>query len=175
MIGGEAGRVQISPAVDDGYGNPEPMRRLHPIVWLVAALLALLLATDILRSRRRADEIAPLRENLRALRAAADSCRMALTGEEARLDAFDARLDSIRRRVRELESLDPRGVPADSYQTYLSAFDAYNDSVATWSGRADTLRSRWERCLAITEEHNELADSVRALLIRQLEEAESRR
>lgn len=145
------------------------------MIWVVAAALALMLAWEVLSLRRGPDEIAPLRDELRVLRAAADSCQASMEGEQLSMEVFDARLDSLRSRVRELESRDPRGVPADSYQVYLSAFDRYNDSVATWTARTDTVRARWTRCRSITEAHNTLADSVRRLLIRQLEEAEERR
>ena len=148
---------------------------MHPLIWVAAAVLAVVLAWEVIALRRGPDTIAPLRERLRALRAAADSCQASLEGDALRMEAFDTRLDSLRERVRELESRDPRGVPADSYSIYLRAFDSYNDSVSTWTARADTVRARWERCRSVTESHNLLADSVREMLIRQLEEAERRR
>lgn len=150
-------------------------RRVHPLLWAAAAILAAMLVREVVSLRRGPDEIGPLRDELRVLRAATDSCRVALQGDAARMEAYDAHLDTMRARVRELESMDPRGVPADSYRIYLGAFDSYNDSVAGWSARADTVRARWERCRAVTETHNQLADSIRRLLIQQIEEAERRR
>lgn len=150
-------------------------RSIHPFVWVAAAVLAVMLAWEVISLRRGPDETEPLRDRLRELRAAADSCQASLAGDRLRLEAYDAHLDTLRERVRDLERMDPRGVPADSYQTYLRAFDQYNDSVAGWTARADTVRARWGRCRAVTEEHNALADSVRQMLIRQLEEAEGRR
>jgi hypothetical protein len=67
--------------------------------------------------------------------------------------------------------MDPRGVPADSYEAYLETFDAYNDAVPGWSERADTLQAQWRRCRDVTEVHNQLADSLRQLMAARAAEA----
>ncbi len=141
----------------------------------VLLILALLAGTAILISERRRPRgqqaMLELRETLRTLRASADSCRIAVERDASRFEAFDHTLDSLRARVDSLESIDPRGVPADSYATYLEAFDRYNDSIAGWTRRADSLRVRDARCREIAELHNVLADSLRMMLVRQLEDA----
>lgn len=151
------------------------MRRLQPLFWIAVALLAAAFAWELYSLRQPPDIITPLREELRVLRAAADSCRNALDADQMRFDAYDETVDSMQARVRSLEGIDPRGVPADSYDVYLGAFDRYNESVEGWTERADTVRARWERCRVATEEHNVLADSLRRILVRQLEEAQQSR
>lgn len=146
------------------------MKRIHPGLWIMAALLAGMLAWELTGLRAGPDVIAPVRDRLHELRAAADSCQASIEGDAARFQAFDAHVDSLRERVRELEGRDRRGVPADSYAMYLEVFDEYNDSVDGWSNRADTVQTRWERCRMLTEAHNLLADSLREMLVRQLEE-----
>lgn len=149
-------------------------RRIH---WLVVSLIPLvtLLAYLIGRPARRQDAITPLVDSLEVLRGLADSCRTELDQGTAGFDDYDRRLDSLRTRVRDLEALDPRGVPADSYEVYLQVFEEYNDSVPGWTHRADSLRARWTHCRDLAETHNELADSVHDLLLKQLQEAERRR
>jgi hypothetical protein len=104
-----------------------------------------------------------LRQELAGLRTAADSCRSALEREEARLQASDARFDSLRNLIDYYEGLDPRGVPADSYEVYLDAFNTYNESIPERAAAGDTLRAHWEICRAMTSRHNAIADSARAL------------
>ncbi len=112
--------------------------------------------------RGRAEE---LRRDLRERRLAVDSCRMALSAEEARFRDFDERVDSLRERVRDLEALHPEGVPADSFRTYLEVFGSYNEAIPSWEARAESLQRGWEDCTAMVEEHNEMADSLRMLLV----------
>jgi hypothetical protein len=145
---------------------------LQPLFWVAVVLMAAVFAWELFGMRRPPDIVTPIREDLRVLRAAADSCKSALEADQLRFETFDDRLDSMRTRVRDLEAIDARGVPADSYSVYLGAFDRYNDSISGWTTRADTVRARWERCLAVTEEHNLLADSLRRILVRQLEESQ---
>lgn len=104
-----------------------------------------------------------LREKLQALRASADSCRDSLEQEEARFLAYNQRLDSLRGRIDSLESLDPRGVPVDSYRIYLEAFDRYNQGVPGWETAVDSLQAHWRACRILVREHNRLADSARDL------------
>jgi hypothetical protein len=141
------------------------MRRRR-IAWLGVAVVVLATAGvfSIVRTLHAPAAIAMLRDSLSILRTAADSCRIELdTGQEGLLD-YNARLDSLRARVREMESRDPRGVAADSYAIYLGLFEAYNDSVAAWGGRVDELQTRHGDCLVLIEAHNTVADSLRRLL-----------
>jgi hypothetical protein len=133
----------------------------------VQALLILLLLLagagiySVSRALREPTELAMLHDSLAVLRAAADSCREAVDSAQVDLLAYNTWLDSLRGRVRQLESHDPRGVPADSYDVYMGVFDRYNDSVGTWQGRVESLQAGQERCLAVTAAHNELADTLR--------------
>jgi hypothetical protein len=141
------------------------MRR-KKIVWLVsgAALLAMagiLSLADVLHER---DGVTALRDSLAVLRAAADSCRVAVDDDQAGLHEYSERLDSLRGRVRGLEAHDPRGVPADSFGIYMEVFERYNDSARAWDARVDSLQAGLQRCRAVTESHNMLADSLRRLL-----------
>jgi hypothetical protein len=135
-------------------------------MWIAFAAVAIPVLYVIGRANRPPALIPPLRDSLQVLRLAADSCRADLDRGTALLHAYDERIDSLRTRVRRFESLDRRGVPADSYEVYLGAFEQYNDSVAGWTARTDTLRVRLDRCRTLTETHNMIADSLRRLLVR---------
>lgn len=111
--------------------------------------------------RRRARQV---QEALRAQRRSAEECRMDLVTAEAGFRAYDARVDSLRSRVDQLESLHPEGVPADSFSIYLDAFDAYNEAVEGWDARVDALREERTSCVEIVERHNQLSDSLRGIL-----------
>lgn len=89
---------------------------------------------------------------------------MDLVTAEAGFRAYDSRVDSLRSRVEELESLHPEGVPADSFDIYLEAFDDYNEAVEGWEGRVDALREERTECVEIVERHNQLSDSLRGIL-----------
>lgn len=137
---------------------------------VVAGLVAVLagggyVAWDLLGPPTPRERLTSLRDTLRARRAAADSCRRVLSYEEASFQDYDERIDSLRERVRGYEALDPEGVPADSYGIYLEAFDRYNDAVPGWEARAESLEAVWQECRALVREHNEMADSVRRLLV----------
>jgi DNA repair ATPase RecN len=151
------------------------VKRENRVRWVLLGALILIAATTVVlqvgRSGEREEPLAPLRDTLRVLRTTVESCQDSLTWNTSRLQADRERLDSLRARVRALEAMDPRGVPADSYATYLEIFDRYNDSVDSWTAEADTLDRKWTRCRDLTETHNELTDSLHRALVRQLEEA----
>lgn len=125
---------------------------------LVAVLVMALV--DLMRPVPPEDRLRALRDEMASLRTAADSCRLALETEEAALQASDARLDSIRGRIEFLESLDPRGVPADSYPVYIRAFNEYNAEIPARAAAGDTLGAHFDSCREITEQHNLVADSA---------------
>jgi hypothetical protein len=134
--------------------------------WLVVAAIVVVSALVFRGARARwlADPHAPLRDSLAVLRVRADSCRAEVDGRAAQLRAYDRRLDSMRARVRELESLPRRGVPIDSYSVYMAKFNAYNDSAAAWPPLEDTVRALDAHCRTVAEQHNALADSLRQLV-----------
>ncbi|HSJ06085.1 MAG TPA: hypothetical protein VK936_05240 [Longimicrobiales bacterium] len=137
------------------------------ILWIAFAV-AVVAGAGILsvgRTLRQPRAVEVLRDSLQAVRSAADSCRTVLDDGQAGLREHNALLDSMRDRVRELESYDPRGVPVDSYAVYMDVFEAYRDSAAGWDARIEVLQDARERCRLVTERHNLLADSLRRLLI----------
>ena len=103
-----------------------------------------------------------LTEHVRALRFSADSCNAELESGEVRLQSYRDRLDSLHSAVRDFEAADPRGVAAERYGEYMTAFDLYRDSAAAWDGRVDALRARLQQCQAVAREHNAAVDSLRA-------------
>lgn len=134
--------------------------------WLIIAAIVIVIVLLFRGVRRvmQADPHAALRDSIGALRARADSCRWDVDGRAAQLRAYGRRLDSVRLRVREMEALDQRGVPVDSYRVYLETFNAYNDSVAAWPPLEDSVRALDARCRSLAEQHNLLADSLRMLV-----------
>ena len=88
---------------------------------------------------------------------------MLLEREENLLQASDARFDSLRSLIDRYEGLDRRGVPADSYETYIEAFNTYNEGIPSREAAGETLQAHWDACTVIVERHNALADSARAL------------
>jgi len=117
---------------------------------------------DNTRTRR---EIEGLRGSIYRARLAADSCRGSLMIQETRLRDFGVSVDSLRGEVRDFEALDPRGVPEARYDEYMEHFNAYNDSVAAWEGKAARLQADEAACRALVEEHNALSDSLRRRLV----------
>lgn len=133
--------------------------------WLIIAgiVVVVVLAFRGVRALRH-DPQEALRDSLATLRTRADSCRSEVDQRAADLREYDRRLDSMRARVRELEALDERGVPVDSFRLYMSVFNAYNDSVAAWPPLEDSVRALDARCRVVAEHHNVLADSLRELV-----------
>lgn len=125
---------------------------------LVAILVMVLI--DLFRPVPPETRLRALRDEMTVLRSAADSCRLALEAEEAALRASDARLDSIRTRIEFFESLDPRGVPADSYAVYIRAFNEYNAEIPARAAAGDSLSAHFDSCRQVTERHNFVADSA---------------
>lgn len=135
--------------------------------WLIATAVVILLvvAFRVVRSLRPPDPRLVLRDTIAVLRAQADSCRNEVNAMAARMRGDSRMLDSMRARVRELEALDRRGVPIDSFDIYMEAFVAYNDSAGLWPEREDSVRARDARCRDVATRHNSLTDSLRALVL----------
>jgi hypothetical protein len=94
------------------------------------------------------------------LRAAIDQCTDALHAEQARFQAHEHAVDSLRAVVLEYESAE-RTVPVEEFDDYLEAFTAYNESVRTWHDHAAALQAQWAECHELAERHNALVDSLR--------------
>lgn len=125
--------------------------------------LVAVIAKELLVPPTPEERLRALRAELTGLRDAADSCRTALEREQAQLRADDQRLDSLKSLIDHYEALDPRGVPADSYEAYLEAFNSYNERIPDRTHTGETLQAHWSECRAIAERHNLIADSARAL------------
>jgi hypothetical protein len=134
---------------------------------LLAAMMtvALLGILTVGRTLQQPGAIAEMRSIVAELRAAADSCTTALDISQSELLEYNERLDSLRLRVRGMETLPPRGVPADSYDIYLRLFGLYNDSAQAWEGRVESLQAERELCREVTDRHNAAVDSLRRLLM----------
>ncbi len=127
---------------------------------IAATALVIMAVVDYLRPIPPEVQLRALRSQLTLQRAAADSCRAALEEEEARLRASDARFDSLKAMIDYYEGLDPRGVPADSYDIYIAIFNDYNNAIPAREAAGDTLRVHEQVCHAIIESHNLIADSA---------------
>ena len=93
----------------------------------------------------------------------ADSCRMVLGWEQDEFFRFNGVVDSLRTEMESFENPEQGGVPEEVYSEYLATFELYNDSVAVWQERADTLQAKDARCRGLVEAHNHLSDSIRIL------------
>lgn len=118
--------------------------------------------TRDLRSERL--NIERQRRNLGLLRTASHECVAEVEQAQGRLESQNTRVDSLRAVVREMESLDPRGVPSERYEAYLETLEAYNLSTDAWQARADTLAARRDRCETLVRYHNALQDTVEAMV-----------
>jgi len=130
---------------------------------IAATALLVMAVIDYFRPIPPEVQLRALRTQLSEARSAADSCQAALADEEARLRASDARFDTLRSMIDYYEGLDPRGVPADSYDIYIAIFNDYNAAIPAREDAGDTLRAHEQACRAIIERHNLIADSALAL------------
>ncbi|HSG82503.1 MAG TPA: hypothetical protein VLC48_09650 [Gemmatimonadota bacterium] len=128
---------------------------------IAGLMLAAIVLADLLMPVPPQQKLRAMRQELVLRRAAADSCRSAIETEERRLQASDVRFDSLRSVIQRYEGLDPRGVPADSYEVYLDAFNAYNEGIPAREAAGEALQVNWDACIQIVEHHNQLADSAR--------------
>jgi hypothetical protein len=138
------------------------MTRIVMVLGALAILILVGLAGGkVLERNRQVAEMKALREALDQARFAADSCMTALAWEERGFRRFDRMVDSLRIRMESYEDPDRGGVPQAEYEAYLRSFERYNDSVAVWQDRADSLRAKEAACRALIEDHNLLGDSIR--------------
>lgn len=135
------------------------------IILLAASFagLAAIIVIDLLVPPSPEDHLGALRSRLARLRLENDSCRAALEREEDELRRTDQRLDSLRGRIDSFEVLDSRGVPADSYDAYLRAFNSFNAGVPDRALAAETLQAHWRACARLAEVHNQTVDSARTI------------
>jgi hypothetical protein len=139
-------------------------RILMGIAALSVIVTAGLAGGSILERNRLIREIELLRGDLHQTRFSVDSCKMALVYHEQDFLLFDAMVDSLHAEVNAFEDASQGGVPEARYPEYLEVFDLYNDSVAVWQGRADSLQASEATCRVLVERHNSLSDSLRGRL-----------
>jgi hypothetical protein len=139
-------------------------RLLMGMAALSVVVAAGLAGGSILERNRFIREIEFLRTDLHQTRFSVDSCKMALVYQEQGFLLFDALVDSLHAEVRTFEDPSRGGVPEARYPEYLEVFDLYNDSVAVWQDRADSLQTSEATCRSLIEWHNLLSDSLRGRL-----------
>jgi len=140
------------------------VRLLLPIVGVAVLVAAVEGGLALLHRHRTMQELEALRDQVYHARVDADACRNELAYTQRIFERFDTVVDSLHLEVGKLEALDPRGVPQARYDEYLKAFHAYNDSVASWHLKADSLKAREATCRRLAEAHNALADSLKRRL-----------
>ena len=113
------------------------------------------------------ERVEDMRERLRELRFSVNSCVAVMGMDEQAVQIRLLDTDSLRARIDALEALDPRGVPRDSFPTYMELVDRYNSTVAGWDTLGQQARNRREECSVLVDSHNLLSDSLRALLTEQ--------
>lgn len=134
-------------------------------VFLGLGILVLVagIASLALRPPSPKEQLRALSVELRALKDSAEACSASLAGEQEAFKRYEARVDSIRRRIASFESLLGNGVPGDSYPKYLATVDSFNAAVPEWQPIADSLAVSRSACEARVEAHRVMADSARAL------------
>lgn len=138
------------------------MKRILMAAGAIAVIVSVGLAGGtILERNRYIREMELLRMELHEARFSVDSCTMALAFEEQSFLLFDEMVDSLRTQVGSFEDPAQGGVPEARYPEYLEVFEAYNDSVALWQPRADSLHATEAACRGLVERHNALSDSLR--------------
>jgi len=110
----------------------------------------------------RAEDV---RTQVRAAQSAVDTCLARLAVNESRFREQARQTEVLQGRIRRLEALDPRGVPADSYPEYLETVERFNAAIEGWEFRGEVLEDRQQECRALVEARNVLADSLRRLLV----------
>jgi uncharacterized protein YdcH (DUF465 family) len=137
----------------------------------IAGVAVLVVAVEgglnLLHRHRTLQALEALRDQVYDARVAADACRNELAYTQRLFERFDTLVDSLHQEVRKLEALDSRGVPQPRYGEYLKDLHAYNDSVASWHLKADSLKAREATCRRLAETHNTLADSLKRRLKRE--------
>ncbi len=157
---------------------PTIPRGVIVLLTITGLALVAMAAYDFVGPASPEEQLQGLRRELAKQRSAADSCRVALEREESALRARDTRLDSLKERIDQYELLHPSGVPADSYQLYIEAFNEYNYGIPNRNAAAEKLQAFWLTCREMALKHNATADSARKLagelgLIREFESLEA--
>lgn len=118
-------------------------------------------------SERRSDSAVALtlRDDLVGIRAELDACLSTRSQMELRFEELEREVARLRRAIDSLESVDARGVPAESYPAYLELVEDYNQTIPRWEVEGEELRQQSVRCRSLAEVHNARADSLRRFLV----------
>ncbi len=139
------------------------------LLWLGLLVVVGVIVATLWLDRREARD-SPLRQaevvrdEVREARAEWELCLDSLEVVERRFRTRAQASEALQARIRRLEGMDPRGVPADSYEVYLETVDRFNAGVPEWERELEALRARESVCQSLLESRNELADSLRGLL-----------
>ncbi len=106
-----------------------------------------------------------LRDDLIDLRAGIDACLSIRDQSEVRFQALTGEAGRLRDELDSLEALDPRGVPAEAYEGYLSDVEAYNGSIPEWERQAAGLTELTARCDSLVQDHNVRVGSLQEFLV----------
>jgi hypothetical protein len=150
--------------------SPTRSRRWRWAFWGVAGFIVLATLYSAWAERRdardsplaRAEEV---RVQVRAAQSAVDTCLARLAVNESRFREQARQTQVLQGRIRRLEAMDPRGVPADSYPQYLETVERFNAAIEGWEFRGEVLEDRQQECRGLVEARNVLADSLRGLLV----------
>jgi hypothetical protein len=136
-----------------------------------SAALVLLVYMGLAWTERRAERDSPrvradaVREEVRLAQAEAERCMEHLAASNLRFQSQRRQTQAFQSRIDALEALDDRGVPADSYDVYLETVERFNASIEGWELRGEALVTTQQRCRALVEDRNVLADSLRRILV----------
>lgn len=138
-------------------------RWVLPPLGLLLLALAVSLVADGLGGPSTREIAEELRHSADLLRPRIDACLSTRSAIELRFEEHVRRTRSLGDSIEGLESLDPRGVPVDHYEVYLSLVEQYNRATLDWEGLAGELREFEPRCRELIGAHNALVDSMALL------------
>lgn len=141
-----------------------PERLVRAVVLVTVGALAFWGLLRRFEAQRTAAAIEGLREDVGRARAESELCRSAIDDSESSLRTLSMELDSLRAQVSGFEAMDPRGVPEERYEAYLSIVRIYNAGAQEWDALEGELRRAELECRATIEGHNTLVDSLRHLV-----------
>ena len=141
--------------------------------WLLALIVLAFLAGGASRLQRivRANSAVATAERLRdalgGVRARLDACLATRDGSELRFEALARETRRLRQEVDSIEALDPRGVPEEAYDTYLTRVEEYNVALPEWERQAADLSALALECDSIAQDHNGRVASLRSFLVEE--------
>jgi hypothetical protein len=141
--------------------------------WLLALVVLAFLAGGASRLQRivRANSAIATAERLRdalgGVRARLDACLATRDGSELRFEALARETRRLRQEVDSIEALDPRGVPEEAYDAYLTRVEEYNVALPEWERQAADLSALALECDSIAQDHNGRVASLRSFLVEE--------